>query len=111
LEPLTDVEPDESPAHRSRAIMHRDPRARGQAPRPETGQILGSIPKRGNRYLRALFVQAPGRLLVRVGPNHWERYGLKSCIEARKKRLNHNVLAIALANKLDRIVWSGLAHG
>jgi hypothetical protein len=69
------------------------------------------ISKRGNRYLRALFVQAAWVVLVRVGPKHWERYGLKSWIEAAKKRLHHNVLAIALANKLARIAWSVLAHG
>jgi transposase len=73
--------------------------------------ILGSISKRGNRYLRALFVQAAWVVLVKVGPKHWERYGLKSWIEAAKKRLHHNVLAIALANKLARIAWSVLAHG
>jgi transposase len=73
--------------------------------------ILGSISKRGNRYLRALFVQAAWVVLVRVGPKHWERYGLKSWIEAAKKRPHHNVLAIALANKLARIAWSVLAHG
>src|SRR5262245_17423659 len=32
-------------------------------------------------------------------------------IEAAKKRLHHNVLAIALANKLARIAWSVLARG
>src|SRR5207248_2893263 len=68
--------------------------------------ILGSISKRGNRYLRALFVQAAWVVLVRVWPKHWQRYGLKSWIEAAKKRLHHNVLAIALANKLARIAWS-----
>ena len=47
--------------------------------------ILGSISKRGNRYLRALFVQAAWVVLVKVGPKHWERYGLKSWIEAAKK--------------------------
>src|SRR5262249_15663897 len=61
--------------------------------------ILGSISKRGNRYLRALFVQAAWVVLVKVGPKHWERYGLRSWIEAAKKRLHHNVLAVALANK------------
>ena len=30
---------------------------------------------------------------------------------SRQKRLHHNVLAIALANKLARIAWSVLAHG
>jgi transposase len=42
---------------------------------------------------------------------NWERYGLKSWIEAAKKRLHHNVLAIALANKLARIAWAVLARG
>ena len=37
--------------------------------------------------------------------------GLKRWIEAAKKRLHHNVLAIALANKLARIAWSVLARG
>ena len=55
--------------------------------------ILGSISKRGNPYLRALFVQAAGVVLVKLAPENWERYGLKSWIEATKKRLHHNVLA------------------
>jgi transposase len=56
--------------------------------------ILGPISRRGNRYLRTLFVQAAWVVLVR--PQSWERHGLKSWIEAGKKRLHHNVLAIAL---------------
>jgi transposase len=71
--------------------------------------ILGKISKRGNRYLRVLFVQAAWVVLIR--PKSWERYGLKPWIEAARKRLHHNVLAIALANKLARIAWSVLAHG
>ena len=50
-------------------------------------------------------------MLVKVGPEHWERYGLKSWIEAAKRRLHHNVLAIALANKLARIAWAVLNKG
>ena len=71
--------------------------------------ILGSISKRGNRYLRALFVQAAWVVLIRQ--KNWERHGLKSWIEAARKRLHRNVLAIALANKLARIAWSVLARG
>jgi transposase len=71
--------------------------------------ILGPISRRGNRYLRALFVQAAW--VVLVVPQSWERHGLKSWIEAGKKRLHHNVLAIALANKLARIAWAVLAGG
>jgi transposase len=71
--------------------------------------VLGKISKRGNRYLRVLFVQAAWVVLIRS--KNWERYGLKPWIEAAKKRLHRNVLAIALANKLARIAWSVLAHG
>ena len=71
--------------------------------------ILGKLSKRGNRYLRVLFVQAAWVVLIK--PKSWERHGLKHWIEAAKKRLHHNVLAIALANKLARIAWSVLAHG
>ena len=68
--------------------------------------ILGKISKRGNRYLRVLFVQAAWVVLIK--PQTWERYGLKQWIVAAKKRLHHNVLAIALANKLARIAWAVL---
>ena len=71
--------------------------------------ILGKISKRGNRYLRVLFVQAAWVVLIK--PKSWERHGLKAWIEAAKKRLHRNVLAIALANKLARIAWSVLARG
>ena len=71
--------------------------------------VLGKISKRGNRYLRALFVQAAWVVLIRS--KNWERYGLKPWIEAAKRRLHRNVLAIALANKLARIAWGVLAHG
>jgi transposase len=40
-----------------------------------------------------------------------ERHGLGRWIEAAKKRLHRNVLAIALANKLARIAWAVLARG
>ena len=70
--------------------------------------ILGKISKRGNRYLRVLFVQAAR--VVLVWPQSWERHGLKPWIEAARKRLHHNVLAIALANKLARIAWAVLAR-
>src|SRR5216117_1667632 len=69
--------------------------------------ILGKISKRGNRYLRVLFVQAAWVVLIK--PMSWERHGLKHWIEAARKRLHRNVLAIALANKLARIAWGVLA--
>ena len=69
--------------------------------------ILGKISKRGNRYLRVLFVQAAWVVLIK--PMSWDRHGLKPWIEAAKKRLHRNVLAIALANKLARIAWGVLS--
>jgi transposase len=68
--------------------------------------ILGAISRHGNRYLRVMFVQAAWVVLVRI--KDWDRYGLKTWIDAAKKRLHHNVLAIALANKLARIAWAVL---
>ena len=49
--------------------------------------------------------------VVPIKPNSWERHGLKPWIEAAKKRLHRNVLAIALANKLARIAWAVLNKG
>src|SRR5258708_38263735 len=58
--------------------------------------ILGKISRRGNRYLRVLFVQAAWAVLVRI--KDWERYGLKSWIEAAKRRWPHHLAWHALAN-------------
>jgi transposase len=71
--------------------------------------ILGKISKRGNRYLRVLFVQAARVVLIK--PKSGQRHGLKAWIEAARKRPDRNVLAIAPANKLARIAWSVLAWG
>jgi transposase len=71
---------------------------------------LGKISKRGNKYLRTLFVQAAHVVLVRR-PAAAMR-GLWPWIEQAAKRLAHrNLLAIALANKLARIAWAVLARG
>jgi transposase len=84
----------------------------GLVPKQEsTGDrtILGKISKRGNKYLRTLFVQAAHVVLVRR-PRAAMR-GLWPWIEQASKRLHRNMLAIALANKLARIVWAVLARG
>src|SRR6202165_2409988 len=70
---------------------------------------LGKISKRGNRYLRTLFVQAAHVVLVRRPAA--AMLGLWPWIERAAKRLAHrNLLAIALANKLARIAWAVLAR-
>jgi transposase len=71
--------------------------------------ILGKISKRGNKYLRTLFVQAAH--IVLVSRPHRARLGLWPWIEAAGRRLHRNMLVIALANKLARIAWAVLARG
>ena len=61
--------------------------------------ILGKISRRGNRYLRVLFVQAAWVVLVK--PQSWERHRLKTWIEVAKKRLGFEVRLI-IARKLRR---------
>ena len=70
-----------------------------------TGQAEGPV----GRFESVLFVQAAWVVLIK--PKSWDRHGLKAWLEAAKKRLHHNVLAIALANKLACIAWSVLARG
>ena len=84
----------------------------GLVPKQEsTGDrtILGKISKRGNKYLRTLFVQAAHVILARR-PSAAMR-GLWPWIEQASRRLHRNMLAIALANKLARIAWAVLARG
>jgi transposase len=71
--------------------------------------ILGGISKRGNRYLRTLFIQGARAVLLRR--DSWARHGFGPWLEAAAKRLHRNVLAVALANKLARIAWGVLAKG
>src|ERR1700738_3676120 len=71
--------------------------------------ILGRITKRGNRYLRTLFMQ--GARVVLLRPTNWAKHSFGPWLAAAAKRLHHNVLATALANKLARIAWTVLAQG
>jgi transposase len=71
--------------------------------------ILGRITKRGNRYLRMLFMQGARVILLR--PENWQKHSFGVWLTAAAKRLHHNVLATALANKLARITWTVLAQG
>src|SRR6266511_2264633 len=74
--------------------------------------ILGKISKRGNRYLRVLFVQAAWVVLIK--PKSWERRGLKPWLEAAKKqaapqRARHRARQQAGAHRLERSrSWSKL---
>ena len=70
--------------------------------------ILGRITKRGNGYLRTLFVQAARVILLR--PASWPKHGFGVWLARAAQRLHRNVLAAALANKLARIAWTVLAQ-
>jgi transposase len=71
--------------------------------------ILGRITKRGNRYLRMLFMQGARVILLR--PANWAKHSFGPWLTAAAQRLHHNVSATALANKLARITWTVLAQG
>ena len=71
--------------------------------------ILGSITKRGSRYLRMLFVQAAQVIMMR--PKNWHKFSFGKWLEAAATRMQHNKLGVALANKLARIAWSVLHSG
>ena len=71
--------------------------------------ILGKISKRGNRYLRTLFIQAAHIILMR--PKNWARFSFGPWLEQASQRMHKNKLASALANKLARIAWSVLHKG
>jgi transposase len=71
--------------------------------------VLGRISKRGDKYLRMLFIQAAKVLLMR--PQAWERFSFGPWLQQAAPRLHRNKLATALANKLARISWSVLRHG
>ena len=68
--------------------------------------ILGRISKRGNTYLRTLFIRGARVILLR--PANWPQHSFGPWLEAAARRMRRNVLAVALANKLARIAWSVL---
>lgn len=71
--------------------------------------ILGRITKRGNRYLRMLFIQ--GARAVLLHPASWPKHSFGVWLTAASRRLHRNVLTVALANKLARIALTVLVQG
>ena len=65
---------------------------------------LHGISKRGDTYLRTLLIHGARSVLANARkPGPW--------VEAITKRRPHNVVAVALANKMARTIWALLAHG
>jgi len=59
--------------------------------------ILGRLSKRGNKYMRTLFIIGARAVLAK--PGSWAKFGLQGWLAAAAKRLHHNVLAAALAQQ------------
>jgi transposase len=70
--------------------------------------LLRGSSKRGNRYLRTMFIGVARSVLLRRVT--WADHAFGRWLEAPAPRLHGNVLAVALANKLARIAWSVLTR-
>ena len=71
-------------------------------------QKLLSISKRGNAYLRKLFVQCARSVLQQSSK---QSARLSAWLGQLTARAHRNVVCVALANKLARIAWAVLATG
>jgi transposase len=71
-------------------------------------QKLLGISKRGNSYLRQLFIQG-ARAVLQFREK--QSSGLSAWLAQLTSRVHHNVAGVALANKLARIAWAVLAKG
>ena len=69
---------------------------------------LGSISKQGDRYLRGLFV-AGALAVIRYAKIHGTTH--RPWLTALLARRPTKVAAIALANKIARMVWAMMARG
>lgn len=65
-------------------------------------QLLG-ISKRGDTYLRTLLIHGARSVLISCKtPLGW--------LQQISQRRPHNVVTVALANKMARVIWAVLAH-
>src|ERR1700730_11384546 len=71
-----------------------------------TQKLLG-ISKRGNKYLRRLFVQGARSVLQQ---RHKQAPALSSWLAQLLKRTHQKVVVVALANKLVRMAWAVLCQ-
>ncbi len=69
---------------------------------------LGRISKRGNIYLRSLFIQGAQALYVHMKR---DRSQLGEWLRDLQARSHRNVAIVALANKIVRICWKVLTTG
>jgi transposase len=69
---------------------------------------LFGISKRGNSYLRKILIQGARAAVLRMKR---ERAPMGAWMTALEARAPHNVLVVAMANKLARIAWALLSSG
>jgi transposase len=69
---------------------------------------LGSISKRGDRYLRSLFTTG-ALAVIRYAKIHGTKH--RPWLKALLMRRSTKVAAIALANKIARMAWAMMARG
>jgi len=73
---------------------------------------LGRITRRGDAYLRTLFIQGARSTLqsaLRRAPQHHDR--LSAWIVCLLQRVGYHKTLVAIANKHARIIWALLARG
>ena len=70
--------------------------------------LLLGISKRGNSYLRRLFIHGARSIATHMN-RHNHRFG--PWISRLEGKVHRNVLVVAIANKLARIAWAVLAKG
>ena|ERR1700686_3140713 len=68
-------------------------------------QKLLGISKRGNKYLRTLFLQSARSVLQQ---RHKQTPGLSDWLAQLLGRTHQNVVVVALANNLVRLAWAVL---
>jgi transposase len=69
---------------------------------------LGAITKRGNTYLRRMFIHGARSFRLNGGRS---RHRIGAWLTELDGRTHKNVATVALANKLARIAWSVLTKG
>jgi transposase len=81
----------------------------GLTPREHSSGLrrrLGAISKRGDPYLRMLLIHGARAVLLHAKKRADPKDRLRAWALAREKARGHNKAAVALANKLARIVWA-----
>ena len=73
---------------------------------PRVAKKLLGISKRGNCYLRRLFVHGARAVLQHSTK---QSCALRAWLEQLTSRTHPNIVAVALANKLARMTWTVLA--